>query len=156
MSGHSKRISKLRIIGPLWGNPLIASGFPSQRVSNAEKVLISWHHHENIYFVIIGLYHDGMETNVVPITCRLWGEATGNLWIPLTKANTAELSYFLCWLSVQVLELTIKLSVLWDSMGKLLDVCCEYLPVGGIWTCFTGISCTNSLFAGISMHCQQI
>ena len=28
------------------GNPLVTSGFPSQRATNAENVSISWHHHD--------------------------------------------------------------------------------------------------------------
>ena len=34
----TKEISKLRIIGPLWGNPPVTRGFPSQEDNNAETV----------------------------------------------------------------------------------------------------------------------
>ena len=31
---------------PLWGEPLVTGGFPSQRASNAENVSIWWRHHD--------------------------------------------------------------------------------------------------------------
>ena len=40
-----RRTSKLCITVPLWGNPLVSGGFPSQRTSNAEHIFMSWHCH---------------------------------------------------------------------------------------------------------------
>ena len=40
----SNKISKLCITDPLWGNPPVTGGFPSQRASNAESVSM-WRHH---------------------------------------------------------------------------------------------------------------
>ena len=37
----TKKISKLCITGPLWGNPLVSSGFPSQRASTVARVSMS-------------------------------------------------------------------------------------------------------------------
>ena len=33
---------------PVWGNPLVTGGFPSQRASNTENVSIWWRHHDAI------------------------------------------------------------------------------------------------------------
>ena len=44
---RSKKTSKLCLTGLCEGNPLVTSGFPSQRASNVEKVSIWWHHHDD-------------------------------------------------------------------------------------------------------------
>ena len=43
---YIKKISKIIITGPLWGesSPPVTGGFPSQRASNAQSVSMSWHH----------------------------------------------------------------------------------------------------------------
>ena len=42
----TKRIPKIHIIGPLWGEPPVAATWiPSQMTSNAESVFTSWRHH---------------------------------------------------------------------------------------------------------------
>ena len=51
---------------PLRGNPPVAGGFPSQRVSNAENVSISICHHENVYKVFLILMY------VPTMSCEAW------------------------------------------------------------------------------------
>ena len=41
--------SKLGVTGLCEGNPLVTSGFPSQRASNAENVSILWCHHDPLW-----------------------------------------------------------------------------------------------------------
>ena len=43
---RSKETSKLRVTGLCEGNPLVTSGFPLQKSSNAENVSIWWRHHD--------------------------------------------------------------------------------------------------------------
>ena len=45
-SRADQRTSKLSVSGLCKGNPPVTGGFPSQRASNAENVLIWWRHHE--------------------------------------------------------------------------------------------------------------
>ena len=59
------------------------------------------------------------------VTGPLWGESTGHRWIPLTKANDAELWCCLWSAPEQTVEQTIETPVIWDaivlaltSMGK--------------------------------------
>ena len=42
---RSKKISKLNVTGLCEGNPPVATGFPSQRTSDAENVFVWWRHH---------------------------------------------------------------------------------------------------------------
>ena len=44
----SKKTSKIRVNGPFQGNPQVAGGSPSQMVSNAENVSMSWRLHVKI------------------------------------------------------------------------------------------------------------
>ena len=39
---QQKKKMKAYLIGPVWGNPLVIGGFPSQRASNAESVSMAW------------------------------------------------------------------------------------------------------------------
>ena len=36
--------SKFYVTGPLWGEPPVTDGFPSQRASNVKSVSTSWRH----------------------------------------------------------------------------------------------------------------
>ena len=47
----TKNISKLCMAGPFNGNPLMISGFPSQRASNVESDSMSWHNPVTIFNV---------------------------------------------------------------------------------------------------------
>ena len=42
---RTKKISKIRITGPLWGEQTLTGGFPSQRASDSKSITMSWRHH---------------------------------------------------------------------------------------------------------------
>ena len=44
LSLTTKKTSKFCITGPMWGESIGHDGFPSQRLSNAESVSMSWRH----------------------------------------------------------------------------------------------------------------
>ena len=54
---RSKKISKLRVTVPLWGEFTGDRWFPAQRNSNAEKVSIWWRHHFAEYGFRLGLHN---------------------------------------------------------------------------------------------------
>ena len=55
---NSKENGKIHVSDPLWGNLLVTNGFPSQKVSNAESVFLSWRRHNQ-------------KTSCVSIRCML-------------------------------------------------------------------------------------
>ena len=56
----AKTTSKHRVTGHCEGNPSVSGGFPSQRVSNAEKVYLWWRHHDLgiVFYNIIHVYEN--------------------------------------------------------------------------------------------------
>ena len=67
---RSKKISQLRDTGLCEGNSPVTSEFLAQRASNAEKVSISWHHHQlkcryilwfSTWRIWLNCQYDGME-----------------------------------------------------------------------------------------------
>ena len=72
------------------------------------------------------------------ITDPLWGESTGDRWIPLTKASDVELWCFLWSVPEQTLEQAIK-TLRWEifikknQMGMLMMEHFENLPVMMSW-----------------------
>ena len=56
--------------------------------------------------------------NIFRVTGPLWGEYTGERWIPLKKASDAELWYFL-WFEHTV-EQTIETPVIWDANASIM------------------------------------
>ena len=52
---RSKKISKLRVIGPCVGNSPVTGEFPAQMASNAENVFIWWRHHGAFFSKIVQL-----------------------------------------------------------------------------------------------------
>ena len=56
----SKKTSKVHITYPVWEEPLVISGFPSQRASNVEIIPMSCHHH------IIGALCSHVPSGVIP------------------------------------------------------------------------------------------
>ena len=58
--------------------------------------------------------------NIFYVTGPLWGESTGNRWIPLTQASDAELWCFLWSAPEQTVEQTIKMSVIWDAIALII------------------------------------
>ena len=69
-------------------------------------------------------YHYRMITasngNLIRVTGPLWGESTGDWWIPLTKASDAELWCFLGYAPQQTVEQTIETSVIWDTIALIM------------------------------------
>ena len=59
--------------------------------------------------------------NILHVTGLLWGESTGNRWIPLTKASGVELWCFLWSAPEQMVEQTIKMPVIWDTIGLIMS-----------------------------------
>ena len=58
--------------------------------------------------------------NIFHITGPLWGESTGDRWIPLTKASDAELWYFLWSAPEQTIEQIIETPVIWDEIALIM------------------------------------
>ena len=54
------------------------------------------------------------------VTGHLWGESTGHQWIPLLKANDAELWCFLWSAPEQTFEQTIETPVIWDAIALIM------------------------------------
>ena len=52
--------------------------------------------------------------DIFHITGDLWGESTGERWIPLTKVTNAKLWFF--YLPLQTVEQTIETPVIWDAI----------------------------------------
>ena len=55
--------------------------------------------------------------NIFRVTGPLWGEFTGDRWIPLTKASDAELFFDL---PEQTIEQTIERLVIWDAIALIM------------------------------------
>ena len=58
--------------------------------------------------------------NIFRVTGPLWGESTGNWWIPLTKASDVELWYFLWYVQEQSIEQTIETPVILDAIALIM------------------------------------
>ena len=58
--------------------------------------------------------------NIFHITGPLWGEATGDRWIPLTKASDAEFWCFLWSAPEQTFKQTIEMQVIWDVIVPIV------------------------------------
>ena len=61
----------------------------------------------------------GMD-NIFCVTGPLWGESTGHRWIPLTKANDAELWCLIWSAPEQTDKQTIETSVIWDVIALIM------------------------------------
>ena len=68
------------------------------------------------------LYYNrtSLNGNIFRVTGPLWGEFTGDGWIPLTKASDTELWYFIWSAPEQTAEKTIETSVIWDAVALLM------------------------------------
>ena len=60
--------------------------------------------------------------NIFLVTGPLWGEFTGHQWIPLTKASDAELLCFLWFAPEQMVEQTIEMPVIWDTIMLIMTL----------------------------------
>ena len=58
--------------------------------------------------------------NILHVTGPLWGESTGDQWIPLIKASDAELWYFLWSAPEQMVEQTIEMPEIWDAISLIM------------------------------------
>ena len=65
----------------------------SDCICNSASISSSWWPYT--YQCKIPRYDDDIKWKIFGVTGTLWGESTGHRWIPLTKANDAELWYFL-------------------------------------------------------------
>ena len=65
------------------------------------------------------------------ITVPLWGESTGDRWIPFIKAGNVDLWWFLCCQPEQAFEQSVDLSMIWDAMTPMWRHCnvCDGTPV---------------------------
>ena len=57
--------------------------------------------------------------NVFHVSGPLWGESTVHWWIPLTKASSADLWWILSYTPEQMVEQTVELLVIWDTMSVM-------------------------------------
>ena len=65
--------------------------------------------------------------NIFRVTGPLWGESTGDWWIPLTKARDTELWSFLWSAPEQTLEQTIERPVIWEAIALIItSLLCKY------------------------------
>ena len=60
--------------------------------------------------------------NIFRVTGPLWGEFTGDRWIPLTKASNAELWSFLWSAPEQTVEQTTEAPVIWDAIALIIMI----------------------------------
>ena len=58
--------------------------------------------------------------NILRFTGPLWGEFTGDRWIPLTKASEAELWCFLWSSPEHKVEQTTETPVIWDATAPIM------------------------------------
>ena len=59
--------------------------------------------------------------NTSRVTGTLWGEFTGDQWIPFTKASDAGLSRFLWSSPEQTVESTIETPAIWDAIQNIMQ-----------------------------------
>ena len=58
--------------------------------------------------------------NIFRVTGSLWGESTGDRWIPLPKAGDAELWCFLWSAAEEIVEQTIEVPGTWDAIALIM------------------------------------
>ena len=82
--------------------------------------------------------------NMFRVTCSLWGESTGDRWIPLTTASDAEPSLFLWSAPEQSFEQTIETPVIWVAIALIMtSLRCITICKGNVVQC--GIKLFNSI-----------
>ena len=59
--------------------------------------------------------------NIFHITGPLWGESTGDWWIPLKMVYDAELSYFLWSVPQEMVEQAIETPVIWYATMLIIS-----------------------------------
>ena len=58
--------------------------------------------------------------NIFRVTGPLWGESTGHRWIPLPKANDAELWCFVWYAPEQTVEQTVEMVAIWNAITLIV------------------------------------
>ena len=58
--------------------------------------------------------------NIFRVTGPLWGESTGDWWIPLTKASDMELRCFLWSAPEQIVQQMLEMPVIWDAIMLIM------------------------------------
>ena len=97
----TKKISKVHVTGPLWGNPLVSNGFPAQMARRADSVSMSWRHHAIIETVLmICLLHKTLTKRVSGT--RYYHSDIHKLYFNM-KCHVSNISY------------------LWDAMSNILN-----------------------------------
>ena len=110
------------------GIHLAPDGISSERAINAENVSISLRHHDISAILDMLRYVTHVTSpemymmtpsngNIFRVTGPLWGEFTGDRWIPLTKASDTELWCFLWSAPEQTVEQTIAA---WDAIALIM------------------------------------
>ena len=77
VQAQMKENIKARRHWPLWGNPLVTGGFPSQRASKVENVFIWWCHHDINHWNISNYHHISQQTMSKRYLCSSY---TGTWW----------------------------------------------------------------------------
>ena len=79
---------------------------------------------QGYYYNTVSIAYDIMMTssngNVFRVNGPLWGESTGDRWIPLLKASDAELWCFLLSAPEQTNERTIETLVIWEAITFIM------------------------------------
>ena len=102
--------------------------------------------------------------NIFRVTSPLWGESTGNRWIPLTNASDAGLWCLLWSTPEQTVEQTVETTVIWDDIPRyinqttLLINLCDFTGKLNtvswrcpVWTPFSSISWGTGTMYGVAM-----
>ena len=77
--------------------------------------------------------------NISRVTGPLWGETTGHRWIPLIKANDAELWCFFLFASDQTVKQKIETPVIWNDIALIMtSLQCHHIVFGVVITAVVG------------------
>ena len=61
-----------------------------------------------------------LKRNAFRVTGPLWGESTGDRWLPLTKASDGDIGCFRWFTTEQAFEQTIPTPVIWDAIALIM------------------------------------
>ena len=119
--------------------PVIQNVFPCHDIIMVENYLV--HGERNIYFCMM-MSSNG---NIFHVTGPLWGDFTGDQWIPVTKASDVELWCFLWSASEQKLSkqprrwwFEMPSHPLWchcNGMALLSQILTTNYPIANKWNC---------------------
>ena len=135
----SKKI-RLQILSPNWWsfclgrNVLIGVGMVKVgkhlyvNASTVQHICIEAHNPQQATVVEVGwfmstccvLIMTSLNENIFRVIGPMWGESTGLRWIPLTKANDAEIWCFLWSTPEQTVEQTVETPVNWKAIAIIM------------------------------------